>query len=215
MVESLVDVVEEKIDVGSLPQEHPSIRGFIYRTSDRLKFDDAIHEFKNYTRLYNEGNVAPRLEIFESLSRNNPSDQHLVGDIGRNNQVKPHAYNGGFPNSLISTQRAQSVFPDSPQDVIATNSKGAGFTNDSRVDIGIENNNLPSFLGPQPIVTQTPGAGTISAAHQRVVPAELAQTKILYSAAPANRLSEADVWSVQNREQVVPIEPISQQLQAA
>lgn len=45
-----------------MPVDNPSIRNFIYRTSDKITFENAIEEFKNYVRLTNGGEVPSHVD---------------------------------------------------------------------------------------------------------------------------------------------------------
>jgi hypothetical protein len=42
MVKKIIEIVEERIDKSRMPNNNPSIKNFIYRESDKLKFFEAI-----------------------------------------------------------------------------------------------------------------------------------------------------------------------------
>ncbi len=86
MVYSIIDQIERVVDKSSMPIENPSIRNFIFRASDKITFETAIEEFKNYVRLTNGGEVPNHVDglalinnaAFRSTENFNTNDQ-MVG----------------------------------------------------------------------------------------------------------------------------------------
>ena len=48
-----------------MPPNNPSIRNFLYRTSDRINFELAIAEFQLYARLTNMGDIPVKIHSIE------------------------------------------------------------------------------------------------------------------------------------------------------
>lgn len=61
MVRSIVECLEESIDKYSMPQQNPSIRNYLYRTADRINFEQAIAELKNFSKTTSAYGIPTRL----------------------------------------------------------------------------------------------------------------------------------------------------------
>lgn len=61
MVRSIVECLEESIDIYSMPQQNPSIRNYLYRTADRINFEQAIVELKNFSKTTSAYGIPTRL----------------------------------------------------------------------------------------------------------------------------------------------------------
>jgi hypothetical protein len=67
MVKSIVDIIDRNVDPFIGGQNIPTVRNYLYRNSDVLRFDEALRELQNYVNTYCNGLVPPRLECVDQV----------------------------------------------------------------------------------------------------------------------------------------------------
>lgn len=67
MVRNVVEMIDKNIDHSLLPANLPSVKNFMYRNNDTLRFDSAISEFREFVQLYHKGVLPDRLECIDKV----------------------------------------------------------------------------------------------------------------------------------------------------
>lgn len=117
MVRSLVECLEECIDKHSMPLQNPSVRNFLYRTADRIGFEQAIAELRNFGKATSPTGIPTRLHSIEDNPGRYDTDRERIGQqYFQVAQVPPNYFNSQsssqIPNHYsprFSAQREQGV----------------------------------------------------------------------------------------------------------
>jgi len=67
MVRSIIELVDRNVDQGQLPRNIPSVRNYLYRNVDTLRFEQAIAELNAYVHEYQGGVLANKLECIDRV----------------------------------------------------------------------------------------------------------------------------------------------------
>lgn len=65
MVKSVIDIVDKNSDPYQIGQTIPTIRNYLYRNADALKFAEAKKELLSYIDIYHKGILPNRLDCVE------------------------------------------------------------------------------------------------------------------------------------------------------
>jgi hypothetical protein len=98
MVRSVVECLEESIDKRSMPPQNPSVRNFLYRTADRIGFEQAIAELSNFSRTTSPMGAPARLLSIEE----NPGRYDTERE--RNDRLHTAQVPSNYFNSQSSSQ---------------------------------------------------------------------------------------------------------------
>ena len=66
MVKAIVDVLDGNCDNSELGNT-PSVRNYLYRNADMLKFDQALRELQNYVITYSRGYIPQKMECVDRV----------------------------------------------------------------------------------------------------------------------------------------------------
>lgn len=61
MVKSIVDIIDRNVDPFHGGKNIPTVRNYLYRNADTLRFDQALGELQGYVNAFNGGIVPQRL----------------------------------------------------------------------------------------------------------------------------------------------------------
>lgn len=67
MVRSVIEVIDKNADQMFLPANVPSVKSYLYRNQNALKFEAAIVGLGEYVRAYNGGKVPTRLDCIDKV----------------------------------------------------------------------------------------------------------------------------------------------------
>lgn len=67
MVRGIIDLIDRNLDQAQLPSNVPSVRNYVYRNADTLRFDQAIGEFEQFVREFNRGEIPQKLDCIDRV----------------------------------------------------------------------------------------------------------------------------------------------------